>query len=101
MSHYALIGKRVRVHLYDHQGRLLGALTGRVADVAQKVPVGKDAAGREITKDLAYVVDIEPLRAPDGTEVPYTSSAGTEGEGWFALQDLQLVGDEGSAFSFN
>src|SRR5690606_18026011 len=55
---YDLVGKRVRAHLYDHGGRLLGALEGRVADVAAGVPVGRDAAGNEIRKDLAYVVDI-------------------------------------------
>lgn len=89
MPSYNLIGKRVRVHLYDRAGRLLGTLTGRVADVAAAVPVGRDPAGREIKKDLAYVVDIEPGRAADGSEVPFVNSAGTEGEGWFALQDLQ------------
>lgn len=93
MPDYALVGKRVRVLLYDRQGRVLGALEGRVADVAERVPVGTDGAGREIYKDLAYVVDIEPLRGPEGEEVPYTNSAGTEGEGWFALQDLRVVDD--------
>lgn len=95
MPDYGLIGKRVRVHLYDRQGRLLGAIEGRVADVAEKVDVAL-REGEEILKDLAYVVDIAPVQGPagpDGTpeEVPYTSSAGTEGEGWFAVQDLQVL----------
>ncbi|MDX1532265.1 MAG: hypothetical protein R3362_12115, partial [Rhodothermales bacterium] len=98
MPDYNLIGQRVRVHLYDREGRLLGAVEGRVADVAEKVNVAlRD--GEEILKDLAYVVDIAPLKGPvgpDGTreEVPYTSSAGAEGEGWFAIQDLQPLDDD-------
>lgn len=94
---YNLVGKRVRVHLYDRSGRLLGTVEGRVADVAAAVAVGKDAAGNEIKKDLAYVVDIEPLLreedAPDGEAVPFTNSAGAEGEGWFAVHDLTVVRD--------
>lgn len=97
---YDLVGQRVRAHLYDRAGRLLGTLEGRVADVAAAVPVGKDAAGNEIKKDLAYVVDIEPLPGPDGEPVPYTNSAGTESEGWFAVQDLTVVGD-GPRLSLN
>lgn len=90
---YDLVGKRVHAHLYDHSGRLLGTLEGRVADVAAAVPVGKDASGTEIKKDLAYVIDIAPLPGPDGEPVPYTNSAGTENEGWFAVQDLTVIGD--------
>lgn len=97
---YDLVGKRVRAHLYDHGGRLIGALEGRVADVAAGVPVGRDAAGNEIRKDLAYVVDIEPLPGPDGEAVPYTNSAGAEGEGWFAVHDLTVV-REGPPLSTN
>lgn len=90
---YDLVGQRVRAHLYDRGGRLIGSIEGRVADVAAAVPVGKDAAGNEVKKDLAYVVDIEPLPGPDGETVPYTNSAGTEGEGWFAVHDLTVVRD--------
>ncbi len=90
---YDLVGKRVHAHLYDHTGRLLGTLEGRVADVAAAVPVGKDVVGTEIKKDLAYIIDIVPLPGSDGEPVPYTNSAGTEGEGWFAVQDLTVVGD--------
>jgi len=93
MADYSLVGKRVRVQLYTREGWLLGAIEGRVADVAPDVLVGRDAAGREITKDLAYVVDIEPLRGPEGEQVPYTNSAGAESEGWFAVQDVMLVDD--------
>ena len=71
-----------------------GSRTGSfVPPVETRRPVGKDAAGTEIKKDLAYLVDIEPLPGPDGDPVPYTNSAGTEGEGWFAVQDLTVVGD--------
>ena len=95
MADYSLIGKRVRVQLYDRLGRLLGALEGRVADVTSQVPVGKDPkTGNEIKKDLAYLIDIEPLRDEEGNEVPYKNSAGTENEGWFAVQDLVPVESE-------
>ena len=92
---YALVGKRVRVQLYDRTGRLLGAIAGRVADVSEAVPVGKDAAGNEIKKDLAYVVGIEPLQGPDGETVPYKNSAGSENESWFAVHDLEVIAEPG------
>ena len=90
---YHLVGKRVRVHLYTREGLVLGALSGRVADAAAGVSVGTDTAGKEIKKDLVYVVDIEPLTDPDGEPVPYTNSAGTENEGWFAVQDVTVIDD--------
>lgn len=95
---YHLIGKRVRVHLYARDGRALGALTGRVADFAAAVPVGRSPqTGEEIRKDLVWVVDIE---TPTGA--PYTNSTGTENEGWFALQDIQVLPEEpGPVFSVN
>lgn len=90
MSEYSLIRKRVRVHLYDRNGISLGVITGRVADVARNVPVGHHADGSEIRKDLAYVVDIES----QDPEVAFQNSAGQESEGWFALQDLQVIDDD-------
>lgn len=98
---YHLVGKRVRVHLYTHEGRVLGAIEGRVADVSPGVTVGRDAAGREIKKDLVYVVDIAPGRGPDGEPVPYTNSAGAEGEGWFAVQDVTVVEGAGPTLFAN
>lgn len=96
---YSLIGKRARVVLYTRSGLVLGTIEGRVADVTEKVPVGRDPqTGKEIRKDLAYLVDIEPLRDPEGNVVPYTNSAGTENEGWFAVQDLVLVEDHAGLF---
>lgn len=92
---YRLVGKQVRVHLYTREGRLLGAIEGRVADVSPGVTVGQDAAGRDIKKDLVYVVDITPGRGADGEEVPYKNSAGAEGEGWFAVQDVTVIDGDG------
>ena len=83
---YDLIGTTARVHLYDASGILLGTLQGRVADVARGVEV---APGMQ--KDLAYLVDIEAGVGEDGEAVPYKNSAGGENEGWFALQDLEVV----------
>ncbi len=90
MSEYSLLRKRVRVHLYDRNGVSLGTILGRVADVARNVPVGKNADGSEIKKDLAYVIEIES----SDPDTPFTNSAGEENEGWFALQDLQVVEDD-------
>lgn len=98
---YDLVGKRVRVHLYTREGRLLGAVEGRVADASAGVVVGRDGAGREVRKDLVYVVDIEPGRGPDGEPVPYQNSAGGEGEGWFAVHDVEVVDGDGPALSSN
>ena len=100
-QHYHLVGKRVRVHLYTRAGQLLGAIEGRAADASEGVLVGTDEAGREIRKDLVYVVDIEPLRGPEGEDVPYTNSAGGEGEGWFAVQDVTVVEDGGPPIMAN
>lgn len=93
-SHYQFVGKRGRVHLYTREGILLGVIEGRIADVAPSVPVGKDDQGREIKKDLAYLVDIEPGKDKDGEAVAYKNTAGTENEGWFALQDIQVIDDQ-------
>jgi len=89
---YHFIGKRVVVYLYTREGVMLGEIRGRVADVAKDVAV---APG--MTKDLAYVVDIET----GNPEVPYKNSSGTENEGWFALQDLEIVEDDGPRWSVN
>lgn len=82
---YHLLGKNVRIHLYNHDGVVVGTVTGRVADVAEAVEV---APGMK--KDLALVVDIDT----GDPEHPYTNSAGTEGESWFAIQDLEVVDTE-------
>ena len=91
---YRLVGQRVRVHLYTSAGQLLGAIEGRVADVSPDVLVGRDAAGNELRKDLAYVVDISPGTDAEGEPVPYTNSAGGEGEGWFAVHDVTVIDDD-------
>ena len=94
---YDLIGKHVRVHLYDHAGRILGAVQGRVADVSYDVEV---APG--MTKDLAYVVDIETgVTDEEGEPLPYQNSAGGENESWFALQDLEVIEEDQPRFFAN
>ena len=98
---YRLVGQRVRVHLYTREGLLLGAIEGRVADVSPDVLVGRDAAGNELRKDLAYVVDITPGTDEAGEPVPYTNSAGGEGEGWFAVQDVTVIDDDRPALFSN
>ena len=89
---YDLIGKRVRIHLYDRNGRVLGTLEGRVADFAPDVEVADG-----MKKDLVYVVDIE-TGDPD---VPYQNSAGDENESWFAVQDVEVIDEESPRFFVN
>lgn len=86
---YDLIGKRVRVHLYSRDGLVLGSIEGRVADVSPAVTVGTHPDGTAIKKDLAYVVDI----TTGDPETPYRNSAGDENEGWFAVQDMEVIDD--------
>ncbi len=98
---YSLVGKRVRVHLYTHDGFLIRAIEGRVADVSPRVTVGQDAEGKDIVKDLVYVVDVEPGQDAEGNPVPFTNSAGAEGEGWFAVQDVTVIEDGGHTLFAN
>jgi hypothetical protein len=83
---YHLIGKKVCVHLYSREGISLGTVEGRVADFAGGVEVAKD-----MQKDLVYVVDI----TTGDPDVPYRSSAGEECESWFAVQDVEVVTEDG------
>ncbi len=92
---YHFIGKQVRVHLYTKEGRMIGTIAGRVADVASKVEV---APGMK--KDLALVVDIEVLGGESEADT-YTNSGGIENEGWFAIQDLQVIDEEAIPGWFN
>lgn len=76
---YHLIGKRVRVHLWDAKGLIVGTVEGIVSDVSKGVDVG---GGR--TRDLVLVTGIE------GYESPHLKEAG---EGWFAVQDVEVLED--------
>lgn len=89
---YDLIGKRVRIHLYDRGGQALGTLEGRVADFASAVEVADG-----MKKDLVYVVDIET----GDPEVPYKNSTGEENESWFAVQDVEVIDEESPRFFVN
>lgn len=78
------IGDRVRIHLYDRAGRVLGTIEGRVADFAPETEV---APG--MRKNLVYVTHIQGYQRPDATgELQDTD------EGWFADTDLEKVEDE-------
>ena len=74
---YHLIGKRVRVHLWDAQGALIGTVEGNVSDVSKGVDVG---GGQK--RDLVLVTGIEGYTSPHLKEA---------GEGWFAVQDVEVV----------
>ncbi|MDA1028687.1 MAG: hypothetical protein O3B41_06505 [Bacteroidetes bacterium] len=83
---YHFIGKQVRVHLYSREGIAVGSITGRVADVAKAVEVADG-----MKKDLVFVVDIQT----GDPEQPYKNSAGMEGESWFAIQDIEIMQEDG------
>lgn len=83
---YHFIGKQVRVHLYSREGIAVGSITGRVADVAKAVEVADG-----MKKDLVFVVDIQT----GDPEQPYKNSAGMEGESWFAIQDIEILQEDG------
>lgn len=97
---YALIGKRVKVHLYDRQGIAIGAIEGTVSDFSPRVMVslknemvdGK-VKSTAMYKDLVLVTGIKDFQSP---HLPPDSP----GEGWFAVQDLVVL-DEGPALSTN
>lgn len=82
---YSLIGKQVRVYLYTRKGEMMGPISGRVADVAADVEVRPG-----MKKDLAFVINIE---VPEG-EVPYRHVYEKRDEGWFAIQDMEIIEDE-------
>ncbi len=83
---YHLIGKQVRVHLYSREGITVGSITGRVADIAEGVEVADG-----MKKDLVFVVNIDT----GDPESPYKNSAGMEGESWFAIQDIEVIEEDG------
>lgn len=83
---FHLIGKQVRVHLYSREGITVGSITGRVADIAEGVEVADG-----MKKDLVFVVDIDT----GDPESPYKNSAGMEGESWFAIQDIEVIEEDG------
>ncbi|HEX7069706.1 MAG TPA: hypothetical protein VF190_02825 [Rhodothermales bacterium] len=76
---YHLIGKRVRVHLWDARGTIIGSVEGTVSDVSKGVDIG---GGQK--RDLVLVTGIEGYTSPHLKE---------EGEGWFAVQDVEVIGD--------
>lgn len=74
---YHLIGKRARVHLWNAQGVLIGTVEGTISDVSKGVDVG---GGQK--RDLVLVTGIEGYTSPHLKE---------EGEGWFAVQDVEIL----------
>jgi hypothetical protein len=73
---YHLVGKRVRVHLYDRTGRMVGTAEGQVSDFSAQVDVGGG-----MKKDLVFVTSMD-YKSPHLEET---------GEGWFAVQDVAVV----------
>lgn len=76
---YHLIGKRARVHLWNHSGVLIGTLEGTISDVSRGVDVGE---GQK--RDLVLLTGIEGFQSPHLKEA---------GEGWFAVQDVEVLED--------
>ena len=77
------LGDRVRVHLYNKNGQLLGAIEGTVSDFAPETEV---APG--IRKNLVWVTGIKGYKRPDEQGVFQEAD-----EGWFADTDIELIED--------
>jgi hypothetical protein len=78
-------GDRVRVHLYDRQGQLLGAIEGVASDFAPNTEV---APG--IKKNLIWVTQIQDYQRPNEVGEPQSAD-----EGWFADTDIERLEDAG------
>ena len=55
-------GDRVRVHIYNHHGQLLGAIEGTVSDVAPDKEVSPG-----VSKNLIWVTGLEDYRRQDAS----------------------------------
>lgn len=78
------LGDRVRVHLYNQHGQLLGAVEGTVSDFSPDTEV---APG--IKKNLVWVTGIEDYkRADESGELQEAD------EGWFADTDIEKIQDD-------
>lgn len=75
------LGDRVRVHLYNQHGQLLGAIEGTVSDFAPETEV---APG--VRKNLVWVTGIEGYKRPD-EEGEFQEAD----EGWFADTDIEKI----------
>jgi hypothetical protein len=78
-------GDRVRVHLYDRHGQLLGAIEGVASDFAPNTEV---APG--IKKNLIWVTQIKDYQRPNEVGEPQSAD-----EGWFADTDIERLEDAG------
>ena len=75
------LGDRVRVHLYNKHGQILGAIEGTVSDFAPETEV---APG--IRKNLVWVTGIEGYKRPDESGEFQEAD-----EGWFADTDIEKI----------
>lgn len=88
-------GQRVRIHLYTHQGVLLGTITGELAGREPKVNVARDPEAPPQYKTLYWVKNIEGYQRPhEDTAMAAAGQAEDITEGWFAEQDLQPLPEE-------
>ncbi len=77
------LGDRVRVHLYNKHGQLLGAIEGTVSDFAPETEV---APG--IRKNLVWVTGIQGYNRPSESGEFQEAD-----EGWFADTDIERIED--------
>lgn len=77
-------GDRVRVHLYNRQGILLGSIEGTASDFSPNTEV---APG--VRKNLIWVTGIEDYERPNdlGESEPAD-------EGWFADTDVEKIEED-------
>ncbi len=78
------LGDRVRVHLYNQHGQLLGAVEGTVSDFAPDTEV---APG--VKKNLVWVTGIEDYKRVDHQSGELQQAD----EGWFADTDIEKISD--------
>ncbi len=77
------LGDRVRVHLYNQHGQLLGAIEGKVSDFSPDTEV---APG--VRKNLVWVTEIKDYKRQDESgELQETD------EGWIADTDIEKIED--------
>lgn len=79
-------GQKIRIHLYDHTGNLLGSITGELAAREPNVNVARREDDPPVYKTLYWVRNLEGYQRPH-PELP--GQFERVEESWFAEQDLQ------------
>lgn len=76
-------GDRVRVHIYNHHGQLLGAIEGTVSDVSPD-----KATSPGVQKNLIWVTGLEDFKRQDSS-----GRLREVAEGWFSDTVVEKIED--------